>query len=168
MNLLRPTCLSLPFTECSSPPGSVRWFSSVIPLDPHSTSLGVNHHPCYIKEEVRQKLNDSLRVAPFRNLARPRMLAEFWAWVFPTTSCSFLWEEGLLLSLRWRLVTIVTSRDYRISELLSQVWVTPAGCVLPESSFNYLRGDPSCCFFTYVGENWEGELGRKQIYRVQF
>lgn len=115
MSLLRPTWLSLPFTECSSPPGSVRWFSPVIPLDPHSIPLGVYHHPCYTKEELRQKLNDSLKVAPFRNLAGPRMLADSWAWVFPTTSCSFLWEEGLLLSLRWRLVTIVASRAYRIS-----------------------------------------------------
>lgn len=66
----------------------------VLPIGHPSLSsqqpLGIYHCLCFTNEEPRQRLSDLLKVATFRNVAGPGMVADFGAWVFHTASCSFL------------------------------------------------------------------------------
>lgn len=72
----------------------------------------------------------------------------------------------LFLSLRGASALGFKMKDSNLRELLSQVWVTPAGCVPPESFyFDYLWDDPSTDYLLLLGET--GKEGRKK-FGVQF
>lgn len=101
--LRRPICVSLPFIECAGPPGRVwgasHWSSLFILTEPH---WGIPSSMLH-KGGTGQKSNDLLKVATFRNLAGPGVLADFWTWTFLITSYSFLWEEGLTVGLKMKI-----------------------------------------------------------------